>query len=63
MANRSPVPHNVTIARGGRTIGATRTVTDADSSVTVDLTPGNYVYYCSVDQHRQAGMRGTLSVR
>jgi uncharacterized cupredoxin-like copper-binding protein len=33
------------------------------SSVTVRLKKGRYTYYCPVPGHRQAGMRGTLTVR
>jgi plastocyanin len=63
FANPSPVPHNVTIAAGTRTLAATPTVTGADTSVTTRLTPGSYAFFCSVDAHRQAGMRGILLVR
>jgi plastocyanin len=61
--NRSPVPHNVTIAQGSRVVGATRTIAQASATLTTSLTPGSYVFYCSVDAHRQAGMHGTLTVR
>lgn len=33
------------------------------SSVTVDLKPGTYEFYCPVDGHKQAGMKGTLTVQ
>jgi uncharacterized cupredoxin-like copper-binding protein len=33
------------------------------SSVTVSLKKGTYTFYCPVDGHRKAGMRGTLTVR
>ncbi len=33
------------------------------STVTLALKPGKYDYYCPVDQHRQAGMEGKLTVR
>lgn len=62
LANDSPVAHNVTIARGSQPVGATDTVTNASTSVTVTLDPGDYVFFCSVPGHRSAGMQGTLAV-
>lgn len=63
LVNRSPVPHNVTIATGTRTVVATRTIQGASTTVDADLPPGTYVFFCSVDAHREAGMQGTLTVR
>jgi plastocyanin len=63
FANRSPVPHNVTIAGGSGVVAATKTVTAADADLTARLSRGSYTFFCSVDAHRQAGMRGTLTVR
>jgi plastocyanin len=63
FANRSAVPHNVTIARGGETVAASRTIQRGATALTANLPPGDYVFFCSVDAHRQAGMEGTLSVR
>jgi plastocyanin len=62
MANMSPVEHNVTIAQGSKVLGATPTFTGGKKSVTVNLAPGTYTFYCSVPGHRQAGMEGTLTV-
>lgn len=33
------------------------------STVTADLKPGKYEFYCPVDGHRAAGMEGTLIVK
>ncbi len=33
------------------------------STVTADLKPGTYKFYCPVDGHRQGGMEGTLTVK
>ena len=33
------------------------------STVTADLKPGKYEFYCPVDGHKQAGMKGTLTVK
>jgi plastocyanin len=63
FVNRSPVDHNVTIAQGSRVVAATKTIHGTTTTVTARLTPGQYVFYCSVDAHRQAGMQGTLTVK
>ena len=63
LVNRSALPHNVTIAQGTKVVAATKTVTGTTTSTSATLPAGNYVFYCSVDGHRQAGMEGTLNVQ
>jgi plastocyanin len=63
MENPSSVPHNVSIEGAGvdeqgKTVGKGGT-----STVTAELRPGEYDFYCSVAGHRQGGMEGTLTVR
>jgi len=62
--NSSSTPHNVTIEdSSGKTVGATDTITGSTTSTTVNLKPGTYTFFCSVDSHEQAGMKGTLTVK
>jgi plastocyanin len=63
FANASPIPHDVTIAQGTKTIAATRIIQGGATAATATLPAGSYVYYCSVDAHRQAGMKGMLTVK
>jgi plastocyanin len=63
LVNRSPVAHNVTIAHGSKVVAATKTIQGSTTSVAAKLAPGDYVFYCSVDAHRQGGMQGTLTVK
>jgi plastocyanin len=64
FTNDSSTPHNVTIEdSSGNSVGATDTVTGSNTSTTVDLKPGTYTYFCSVDGHEAAGMKGTLTVK
>jgi len=63
FVNRSALPHNVTIARGNRVVAQTKTIQGATANATANLPAGSYVFYCSVDAHRQAGMQGRLTVR
>ena len=57
------MPHDVAIEGDG--VDATGEVVQpgGTSEVSADLKPGTYTFYCSVGQHRQAGMEGTLTVQ
>jgi uncharacterized cupredoxin-like copper-binding protein len=63
MDNPSPVPHAVAVEgngvdKDGKTVGM-----GGKSTVSVSLKPGTYEFYCPVDGHKQAGMKGTLTVK
>src|SRR3954454_8106180 len=63
MDNPAPVPHAVAVEgngvdQDGKTVGM-----GGKSTVTVKLKPGTYKFYCPVDGHEAAGMKGTLTVK
>ena len=58
----SSVPHAFEV-EGNGVEEETDTITGSTASVTADLKPGTYKYYCPVDGHEQAGMKGTLTVK
>ena len=60
--NPSQTPHAFEV-EGNGVEEETDVITESKASVTVDLKPGTYEYYCPVGQHRQAGMEGTLTVK
>ena len=61
MTNPSPLQHDIAIKGGvdakGEVVGQ-----GGKSVVTIDLKPGKYTFYCSVDSHEAAGMTGELDV-
>jgi plastocyanin len=61
--NDSSVEHNVTVAHGSRTLGATKTIIGATATLALQLQAGEYVFFCSVSGHRESGMEGTLAVQ
>lgn len=64
FANSSPVEHDVTIeSSSGSKVGATPVFQGGSKTLSVNLKPGTYKFYCSVPGHRQAGMEGTLTVK
>jgi plastocyanin len=64
FANKASLEHNVTVASpSGAVLGATPTFASGAKTLTLNLTPGTYKFYCSVPGHRQAGMEGTLVVK
>jgi plastocyanin len=63
MTNPSSVPHDVAITGNGVSAIGLIVTGGGKSTVTADLKPGTYTFYCSVDAHRAAGMQGTLTVK
>jgi plastocyanin len=61
LTNDSSVPHNVGV-EGNGVDEKTDTVTNGEISLTVELEPGEYTFYCDVPGHREGGMEGTLTV-
>jgi plastocyanin len=61
LTNDSTVEHNVTIAQGSKTLGATETITESTDTIALELAPGDFVFFCSVAGHRESGMEGTLT--
>jgi plastocyanin len=64
FTNMSSLEHNVTVASAsGTVLGATPTFQGATKTLSLNLKPGTYKFYCSVPGHRAAGMEGTLTVQ
>jgi plastocyanin len=61
--NPSAIGHDVAIEQNGKQLGVSEQITEGSTSVTVNLKPGTYTFFCTVPGHRQAGMEGTLTVR
>ena len=63
FTNDSSISHDVKIEGNGVSEEGTDQVTGGSTSATLDLQPGTYTFFCSVDGHRAAGMEGTLVVK
>ena len=61
--NPSQLSHDVAIAKGSTEIAKSDLIASSSTSVSADLAPGNYVFFCTVPGHREAGMQGTLTVK
>jgi plastocyanin len=62
MANPSDLPHAVEVEGNGIEIKGQTVNKGGTSKASGDLKPGSYEFYCPVDSHKQAGMKGTLTV-
>ena len=62
MKNLSPLQHDVAIKGKGVSAKGKVVGKGATSTVTATLKKGTYTFYCSVDGHEAAGMRGQLIV-
>jgi mono/diheme cytochrome c family protein len=70
MPNMSGVSHNIAIEPGvngatakGAKLGASAFTTKTTATVSVNLKPGSYTFFCEAPGHRQAGMYGTITVK
>lgn len=61
--NPSSLEHDVAIEADGKEIAGSDLVAKGKASVTADLAPGTYTFYCTVPGHREAGMEGELVVK
>jgi uncharacterized cupredoxin-like copper-binding protein len=62
VQNTGHVPHNFAIKGNGVEQKTPLVESGQSATLTVDLSPGTYVYECTVPGHAMAGMQGTLSV-
>jgi len=61
--NPAPIDHDVAIEQDGQELAKSDLIADGQTSLAANLEPGEYVFYCTVPGHREAGMQGTLSVK
>ena len=64
LRNEGSLAHNLKLFRGDEEIGGTPTLPAGRSeSVRLNLEHGNYRMVCTVGDHEQRGMKGTVEVR
>ena len=62
--NPSTVPHNIALEGGGlNELGPIGSGGSFVSTIRVNVKPGQYTFYCSVQGHRQGGMVGKLTIK
>jgi uncharacterized cupredoxin-like copper-binding protein len=64
MTNPSSLTHAIGVSGHGiDKDGKPATPKGGKSTVTVTLKKGTYAFYCPIDGHRSAGMKGTIVVK
>ena len=64
FTNQAPLQHDFCVQQGSRQLGCTPIIQGASASKTFNnLKAGSYTFFCSVDGHEAAGMKGTLTVK
>jgi plastocyanin len=62
MDNPSSLPHSIELEGKGVELTGDTVTKGGESKVSANLKPGDYEFYCPVDGHKAAGMKGTLTV-
>jgi plastocyanin len=63
LDNEGSLAHNLRVLEGDRDLGGTPTFQGGSRGATLKLAPGNYRMVCTVGDHAELGMKGTLRVR
>jgi plastocyanin len=63
FTNPSALEHDVAIEADSKEIAGSELIAESKTSVSAELAPGTYAFYCTVPGHREAGMEGTLTVK
>jgi plastocyanin len=64
LDNEGELAHNIEVLDGERVVGELRSFPAGQQrELDVDLPPGEYRFICTVADHDEKGMRGTLKVR
>ncbi len=64
FTNPSALEHDVAIEGEGKELASSELVANGGkATVSAELAPGTYTFYCTVPGHREAGMEGTLVVK
>jgi len=63
VTNDGDASHDLVVERDGEDVAATEALSSGGSeTLAVTLEPGEYVFYCSVGNHRSMGMEITVTV-
>ena len=63
MANPSDLPHAIAVEGQGIDESGETVEKGGNSTLTLELKPGEYEFYCPVPGHEEGGMKGTLTVK
>jgi plastocyanin len=61
--NDANIPHDIALEGNGVNEKGETVQDGGTSEIDVDLKPGTYTYFCTVDGHRAGGMEGKLTVK
>src|SRR5215207_4980743 len=62
VTNDGSATHDLVVERDGEDVEATDSIDPGGTaSLTVELEPGEYVFYCSIGNHRSMGMEVTVT--
>ena len=63
VVNDGRASHDLVVERDGNDVAGTDGIAPGESAtLTVSLEPGEYVFYCSIGNHRAMGMELTVEV-